>query len=179
MINRLILFVFIAAVSFGCGDDPEKGSEMGGDCSSSVALTVDGNAVAFGEPLSATIVNLNFESGSELLVLWSENGNTLNLQAVINETDVACFPIGRIEMKDLPSNFSLLSFQYTEGFSTLASVSNVFLEDGGDGWLEIKSCDGEEDTLSVEFEFDAVTTAGDLVQIRSGAANDICFKRSK
>jgi hypothetical protein len=179
MINRYFLFIFLVLVSFGCGDDKDPEQEMETDCQGNLAAVIDGTAVSFGAPFSASLVSLNLDAGSELLVFWMGDNKALTFQVLIEESDVACFPEGRIELKDLPSNIGLLSFQYTGGISTLSSVSNIFLEDGGDGWLDIKSCDGENDIISVEFEFDAVTTNGELVQVRGGGAEDICFKRTK
>ena len=58
-------------------------------------------------------------------------------------------------------------------------MSNIFIEDGGDGWIDITACDGDNETINLDFEFDAVSLAGDPLQIRGGSASNICFKRTK
>lgn len=180
MIKRLFFFTFILVGILSCGDDTEQSEEeMETTCEGAVTITVDGVSDAYDTPLSATMVDLPALGGTELLVAWVKNGKALNFQVVINELDLACFPTGRIELKSLPSNISLLGFQYTDINGPISSVSNVFIEDGGDGWIDIKSCDGDNDILSADFEFDAVTLEGELVQIRGGSAKNICFKRTK
>ena len=183
MITKLYPFLFmLLLVVAGCGSDdkdPEQEEPEMSDCGGDISIFVDGVSEEFGEPLSATLVNLNFESGSELLVVWAKNGYVLDFQIVITESDLACFPTGRISLSDLPSNITLLSFQYSQFGGNTGSVSNIFSEDGGNGWVDIKTCDGESDILSVAFEFDAVTANGELFEVRGGSAADICFDRSK
>ena len=184
MINRYIIFLFLALVSFSCGDDNdteemEEMEETETECESTVSASVDGTTISFGTPFSATLVNVYQGASTELLIFWSDNNRTMNLQAIFDEPDIACFPEGRIEIKDLPSGFSLLGFQYTEGFTTIASVDNIFIEAAGDGWLDVTSCDGDNDEISVEFGFNATTTNGDIINVTSGKSENICFERTK
>ncbi len=181
MMNKLFFFLFLLFGLVSCGDDeqePELGPETT-NCNGDISITVDGMVETYENPFSATLVDLNLDAGSELLVVWINGGKSLSFQIVINESSLDCFPTGRVNVRDLPAGISLLGFQYQDVNGKIGSVSNIFIEDGGDGWVDIISCDGENETVSADFEFDAVTTSGEIIEIRGGRARDICFKRSK
>lgn len=182
MINKLLSFLslMLLFIAVGCGSDDAEQEPEDTECGGEVTVLVDGDSEPFGVPLTATIVKLNQNSGTELLVGWSKNGVSLSVQVLLTDMDLACFPEGRIGLDDLPSNLSILGFQYTSiPKNIISSSDNVFMEDGAAGWVDIKSCDAENDRISLDFEFDAVTTTGEIIAIRGGSAVDVCFDRMK
>lgn len=181
MLNKLYPFLLLMLlITISCGGDDEEQEEMENtECAGDISITLDGEAQTFGTPLSATFADVAFNTSTELLVAWMEGSRSINVQVVINGGSLDCMPTGRYNLKDLPANVSLLSFQYFDFNGKNGTVSNIFIEDGGDGWVDIQSCDGANDQISLDFEFDGVDSDGSIIQVRGGSASDICFARTK
>jgi len=186
--NKAYLFLFLFFGLLSCeSDEPadmedemenEMEMEMETDeCGGAIEIMVDGERKAFNSPLSATFAETGV--GYELFIVWMTPNNSVSIQMVVDQPAMNCVPLGRQEVDSLATNTSVLYFSYQEGLSTFASVSNAFIEDGGSGWIDIKSCDNEAETLSVEFAFNAVTTNGETVVVSGGSAENICFERMK
>jgi len=177
---KLLLSLSFLLFVFGCSDSAEEEQEMEMNCSGTLTIDVDGQSVSYAQPQSAFLVENQLVGGSELGVLWSGNSGNVNFQLVIDLAGESCDPVGAYTLGSLPSSVSIFSLQYTS-LSKQVSVSNVFETDGQSGWIEIISCDAENDIIDVRFEFTGTQPFGSdtPVVVTGGISEDICFSRMK
>jgi len=178
IMKNILLFCLGVFVLFGCGKDDETG---GGDgaCNGALTTTIAGETTNYNSPTTAFLVANEFVGGSELGVLWMANGITINIQIVVDLMGEDCVEPRRYELTNLPSGVPIFSIQYTDvANNRIATVSNIFFEPGDSGFIEILTCDGDDDMIAVSFGLTSTTLAGDAF-IFTGSAEDICFERTK
>jgi len=177
--NRSILLLFFVFIIFSCGDDDLQ-EETTPECGGALSVMVDGEALIYGAPSGAVLSLNDFTQNHELNLVWISNKGTISIQLLVDIGTENCLNIGRINSDNLPSEVSIFTLQYFNISGAEAGVSNVFEDPNASGWVEIIECDGINDILSVDFEFNGVSADGNTeIIVKNGSAKDICFSRTK
>ena len=177
--NRSILLLLFAFILFSCGeDDPQE--EATPECDGALSVMVDGEALTYGTPSGAVLSLNDFTQNHELNLVWINSKGTISIQLLVDIGSENCLNVGRINSDNLPSEVSIFTLQYFNISGAEAGVSNIFEDPNASGWVEIIACDGTNDIMSVDFEFNGVSADGNTeISVKNGSAKDICFSRTK
>lgn len=177
--KRSFLLLFSILILFSCGED-ETPEETTPECDGALTVMVDGEELTFDSPIGAILSLNDFTQNHELNLVWAGNKGSVGIQLLVDLESKNCLDIGRINSDDLPSEVSIFNLQYFNISGAEASVSNVFEDPNASGWVEIIECDGANNVMSVDFEFNGVSADGNTtISVKNGSAKNICFSRTK